>query len=231
MLDNGCATEGCNLTPLQKAIDAQKLKKHEAEAARRKCAKGNKNYCSAVDRIVNSVKNDVDPNSVYGQALEGDSSALVDFLLPTEIGWRMQLEVCIKVPIPIGPCGSGGVNFVYNRSSDQLISFLDWSGAGGPGTGGGASLTTGPLVGWFAEDTKHLASGTSAIVGGTLAYEGAISVSASSPLTVDKKYGTLPVLYYGGVGVGYAYAGGGVGASYTSISADATSLLPWHWNR
>jgi hypothetical protein len=46
MLDDGCRSEGCNLTSLQKSIDAQKQKKHEEEAARRKCAKGNKNYCS-----------------------------------------------------------------------------------------------------------------------------------------------------------------------------------------
>jgi hypothetical protein len=46
MLDDGCLSEGCSLTPVQKAIDAQKQKKHEEEAARRKCAKGNRAYCS-----------------------------------------------------------------------------------------------------------------------------------------------------------------------------------------
>jgi hypothetical protein len=46
MLDDGCQSEGCSLTPFQKAIDAQKQKKHEEEAARRKCAQGKKAHCS-----------------------------------------------------------------------------------------------------------------------------------------------------------------------------------------
>jgi hypothetical protein len=46
MLDDGCRTEGCNLTPLQKAIDAQKLAQLQKESDDRKCEKGNKAYCS-----------------------------------------------------------------------------------------------------------------------------------------------------------------------------------------
>jgi hypothetical protein len=56
MLDDGCRSVGCSLTPRQKEIDAQTIAIHEAEAARRKCAKGNKNYCSNEKEVANAGK-------------------------------------------------------------------------------------------------------------------------------------------------------------------------------
>lgn len=167
--------------------------------------------------------------TVACQAFNGDDYALIDWFLPTHGGWRLQLELCIKLPFPLGPCGTLGANALYNRSSDQLVVFVDWSAGGGPGEGGALSLTTGPLGGWFASNTENLASGTSYSLSGTLAYEGAISFSANSPLVRDEKYGDVPITYYLGGGIGGpGYVGGGANVSGVFVSSDATFLLPWN---
>ena len=179
-------------------------------------------------QIIPEPKNDNECYTVSCNAYRGDTEAIFDLLTPTDFGWRLQLEGCIKLPLPIGPCGTGGANIVYNRSSNELIGYFDWAGAVGPGEGGGVSLTTGPLLGWFASDTEHLASGSTTSLSGTLAYEGAVSVSASSSLKEDVVYGTLPILWYGGGGIGGAYFGGGMSLiSDTPISYTASNVFPW----
>ena len=55
-MDDGCRTEGCNLTPLQAAIDAQKLKKLQQESDDRKCKAGNQNYCSGYVNLRKQIK-------------------------------------------------------------------------------------------------------------------------------------------------------------------------------
>jgi len=145
-----------------------------------------------------------------------------DWWIPTEFGWRDQLEGCVKVPIPVGACGTLGLNIVYNRSSGEIIGYVDWSYPVGVGAGGGGSLTTGPLLGCFASDTDNIISSPSYNLGGTLANEAAASISVTSPLVADKTYGAVPLLFYGGGGGGGFYGGGGVGQSGTLVAASVS---------
>ena len=51
-MDDGCRTEGCNLTQQQKTEDAQKLALLEQESNKRRCDAGKYAYCSTVDLIL-----------------------------------------------------------------------------------------------------------------------------------------------------------------------------------
>lgn len=169
-----CDGEGGNLTPLQKAIDAQKLATLENEAERRKKNKNSDNECK----------------TVTCKALDGDPIAVADLVIPTHGGARLQLEGSFWVFSV-----SGGANMIYNRNDHRLGTSLDFTGEISPGLslGAGASLTVGPLIGWGASSVDDVISGNSVIVSGAAAYEGAATVAVSAPLTgIDSYYGQIP---------------------------------------
>jgi hypothetical protein len=167
--------------------------------------------------------------------MQGDISVLPEFLSPSHFGGRAQVE--ISLDIVIGLSGTAGLNVVYNRISDELVLYIDWSVEPGIGIGGGASGTGGLLVGWGSSSVDDVSQGYSGIVSATLAAEAAVTAAASVPidengLYVDPYYGQIPVtLYIGGGGDGgYASIGGGINGQ-TGLYADLTPLLPWRWNK
>lgn len=67
----------------------------------------------------------VTPPTLTKKIMQGDTSALVQLLIPSHIGGRLQLE--ISLDLGIGLSGSVGVNGVYNRNSDELAANIDWA--------------------------------------------------------------------------------------------------------
>ncbi|WKZ50323.1 MAG: RHS repeat-associated core domain-containing protein [Anaerolineales bacterium] len=189
--------------------------------------------------------------TVTCEALNGNVGAIIDFLIPSHIGFRWQLEVSGSIGgiIGIGPSGTLGLNVAYNRKSEEFAAFADLTGEGGVGAGSplGASVTTGPLVGWGSSTVSDVATGDSAVLSGTVAPDLAVSFSGSAPLEgysvsdplnfenanlhVDPVYGQVPATLYGGGGFGGYYAGGGGGISHVFASAiiDLSPLFPWNW--
>lgn len=169
--------------------------------------------------------------TVAGRCFRGSIGSCINLATPTEIGWRDHLEGCGK--FLAGGCLTGGVDLVYNIQSDQLVSVVSVGGSIGPGFGAGVSLTTGPLVAWFASDTTNLTQGASLNGVATATYVGAMSTNVSGSLSEDKNYGTYPVTFtpilIGVGGPGYATAGAGV--SSPVYHSDLTYLLPWHWGK
>lgn len=167
--------------------------------------------------------------------IQGDVSALVDLLIPSHIGGRIQVEVSID--FVIGWSGSIGVNGVYNRYSDELAANVDWAFEPGIGIGGGGSATGGLLIGWGSSQVEDATQGYSGIISGTAAAEGAVAAAVTFPIDMDKKAlyvdphsGQVPATVYIGGGAGGAYAGIGAGLNGpTGIYANLTPLLPWHW--
>ncbi len=182
--------------------------------------------------------------TVTDKALKGDFNAILDLVIPSNFGWRVQAEGAFA---PFGvvwtPSGTLGVNLVYNRKSDEMAASVDWSllpvdfGLGSPI---GASVTTGPIIGWGSSDIRDATSGYSLIVSASAAAETAGSASISIPLEgnpfsnfnetkihIDPLYGQIPSTTYFGVGIGAAYAGIGGGISGTVYHQDLTYLLPW----
>ena len=171
--------------------------------------------------------------TVTCNALNGDILAIADLLIPTHFGWRWQGEISLSIGggIGIGPSGTIGVNGVFNRNSGEFATFLDWSVEGGAGAGSpvGASVTTGPIVGWGSSTVRDVANGNSVIVSGTVAPDLAVSGAVSAPvdgdsienvkLHVDPVYGQVPTTAYGGGGIGTLYGGVGAGGSHVFASA------------
>ena len=90
-IDDGCRTEGCNLTQYQKTLDAQKLAKLEKESQKRKCDGGNYNYCSGIDLIIKRHPKPVSGIHVgysgqAGYGLEGGVYDQWDFLVDWKEG-------------------------------------------------------------------------------------------------------------------------------------------------
>jgi len=175
--------------------------------------------------------------TVTCRALEGDFIAIVDLLIPTHISWRLQGEGSVTLGPGAGPGGSGtlGVNIAYNRYSNEVGFFLDWSleVGGGLGVPVGGSITTGPIVGWGSSTLTDVAVGDSYIISGTASAEAAVSVAITAPrdgqnLHVDPVYGQVPPTVYGGAGVGSPYAGVGTGISHVFVSGiiDLDSFFP-----
>jgi RHS repeat-associated protein len=85
-LDNGCRDHGCNATPLQKAIDAQKVKKLKRKVDERRCRNGNSAHCSGYQgvqlqvtvavgtptNLKNSKGDNVSPLIFYGISIVAD---------------------------------------------------------------------------------------------------------------------------------------------------------------
>jgi RHS repeat-associated protein len=187
-----------------------------------------------------SSNNDDNCSTVTCKALNGDGGALVDLLVPTTFGWRVQLEGSIdfSAVVPgVGASYSIGANVVYNRNDGNLAASLDNTGTADASYGFGLSATTGPLVGWASSSVNDVTSGKSGTLSASAAAELAGSVAVNAPfkgnsntLQVDPKYGQIPATVYGGVGVGGAYAGAGVGHSNTWFHEDLSNLLPWNWS-
>lgn len=160
--------------------------------------------------------------TVSCKAQNGDVSAILDLLRPTHGGLRVQLEISFLI-FSI----SGGSNIIYNRNDRRLGANIDFTTEAGPpplSGGAGASLTIGPVFGWGSSSIDDAISGDSYIVSGTAAYEGALSVSVSTPSDgflgppkIDPVYGTFPATVYAGGGVGYAYYGLALGSTHSIL--------------
>ncbi len=177
---------------------------------------------------------DPECTTVFCRALEGDLGAIVDLLVPTHVGWRLQGEGAVDLAFVIPNFSisiSGGGNIAYNRYSDQLAMSVDWAIEPGFGIGAGGSVTTGPLLGWGSSRVEDVTTGTSGLISGTAAYIAALSGGVSSPwpLKDDPVYGVAPATLYGGAGVGGDYAGVGAGPSTSVLNVDLSFLLPSHW--
>jgi len=173
--------------------------------------------------------------TLTSRAMKGDFIALLQLIIPSHLGGRLQLEVSFD--IGIGLSGTVGVNLVYNRISDQLAGNVDWAFEPGIGIGTGASGTGGLLIGWGSSSIDDVTKGYSGIISGTAAAESAVSVGIIAPidengLHVDPYSGQVPATAYVGGGGGGAYAsiGGGINGP-TGIYTDLTSILPWHWSK
>ena len=171
MLDDGCATEGCNLTPLQKSIDAQKQKKHEAEAARRKCAKGNKNHCSGWNNW--AWKN-----------------------LPSAVGSHQGFTLQVGAGLEFSI--SAELSTVINWRSGQVTSFFTYDIGGYEGTPHGISLIRyGGLTSVNGASDNEYLRGPAAFVGGSASADAVgilgISVQRSQALDSSGTQFTDPV--------------------------------------
>jgi hypothetical protein len=174
-------------------------------------------------------------DSVVSRALKGDTGAIVDAIIPTDYGLRIQGEVVSKGILSRWMPSSGtiGVQETFNRNDGNLVLSGDVSLENGPTLSPqspfGGSVTTGGVLGWFSSDVRQSTSGQSAIVSGTIAAREAVSVAIATPanLRVDRKYGAVPVTVYAGkgYGAGYASVGGGILFSKQSITVNIYQLL------
>jgi len=144
---------------------------------------------------------------------KGDVPALIDLIIPSHVGVRIQGELATK--LLGGVSGDGGINLVYNRVSNQLVIYSDLTGEGGPGIGFGGSITVGPIVGWGSSNIDDVALGTSFTGSASAAAGGALAGSVSFPtdLHIDPHSGMVPSTIYTGGGFGMAYASLGAGVS------------------
>jgi RHS repeat-associated protein len=169
----------------------------------------------------------VKPNTVVSKALAGDSSAIINAVLPTTGGVRGQLEIVPKEPICFfGVCVpvsvTLGLNIVANRIDGEISGSVDFSPELGPALQPDpllpvdVSVTGGPMFTWFSSDAQQVTTGDSTVMSATIAAGEAYSAAiVTSPLGVppDPMYGVKPVTLYAGVlgaGTGYASIGGGV---------------------
>ena len=174
------------------------------------------------------------------QANNGDLVSIIDLIIPTNFGWRSQLEfgATFGAEAGYGVTVTIGWNFAWNRTSNEFGMSLDGSfepiGAGlGPPFGG--SVTGGPLVGWGSSTVDDVLDGDSYIASVTASpYPVAGSAAATAPmesggrLHVDPVSGIVPATLYigGGVGIPYASAGGGISHSFGSMQIDLNDLFP-----
>ena len=178
-------------------------------------------------------------STVACNAFEGDVGAIIDLLVPTNFGWRFQIEVSASLPNGWGVTVTPGLNLVFNRVSRELGASFDVSGEPGFGispTIVGGSGTTGPILGWVSSTVTDVVQGDSYVVSGTASYEAAISGAVSVPregnslyLHVDPVYGQVPFTFYGGAGGGSPYGGVGVGPShvFANVIINLSPYLPW----
>ena len=161
--------------------------------------------------------------TVMDRAFDGDIRAMLDVIIPTHFGFRLQGEFSIPTGTPWGPSGALGVNWIHNFRSGENDSNADftlepYSG----GFGGEISFSGGVLFGWGSSNVKDVTAGKAEVFGGTVAAGPAVSVSVVAPmhdngtmLHVDPAYGMVPTTLYIGGGSGCCYAGGGAGKSIT----------------
>jgi hypothetical protein len=210
----GCGDDGknaCHASDLEKAINAQKLAILERRRKNRNSSNQG-NVCATVSC----------------HAINGDGSAIIDLVVPTHAGARLQLEGSFWVFSV-----SGGGNMIYNRVDHRVGGSFDFTGEISPGLsiGAGGSLTGGPLVGWGSSSVEDVITGDSLIVSGTAAYEGALAAGVSVPIEgnlaspqgthVDPLYGEVPTTLFLGGGVGGAYAGFSRGLTHNLLSGSA----------
>jgi hypothetical protein len=164
--------------------------------------------------------------TVFDKAIQGDITAVIDLLIPTHVGVRVQVEGSFDPGVSTS--GTAGFNLVYNRVSDELAYSIDVAGTGGVGVGTGGSVTGGVLIGWASSDVDDATTGTSGVLSATGAYIAAVTASISAPLKVDPKYGQVPFTFYVGAGSGGAFADAGIGPNLTITHGYLTNLLPWY---
>jgi hypothetical protein len=181
----------------------------------------------------NGVKN---CRTVTCRAIQGDLISLIDILVPSHLGWRLQGEGTVSIGA-YSPSFTIGLNILANRKSDEFAIFIDVAGepvALGAGSPIGATVTTGLLVGWGSSTVKDVAQGDSYLASGTIAPDLAVSGAAAVPIEgnavdeimggdvpkfhKDPVYGQVPVTLFGGGGIGAYYAGGGAGISRSLFS-------------
>lgn len=128
MIDDGCRTEGCNLTSLQKAIDAQKLKKLQQESYDRKCAAGNTAYCSGdpVEIIAFTGTMLVGGAALEAFILGSGAAGLTDAALYRAGVACLQSAVCRALFGMAGGVEAGSLTGelpkpVYDQASDQHV--------------------------------------------------------------------------------------------------------------
>ena len=181
----------------------------------------------------------VKPNTVVSRAFDGDTGAIVDAVIPTTAGVRVQGEFVPKEPLSILgfqiPWSvSVGGQVVFNRNDGDISMNLDIAPEIGPAFMPdpipiGASATGGPLLGWFSSDAQQITTGDSTIVSITVAGGDAYSAAiiTSPPGTPpDPKYGVKPVTIYAGKGVGGGYLsfGTGIARSFWEYSINISNL-------
>jgi hypothetical protein len=166
--------------------------------------------------------------TVFSRAIHGDGAAIIDLVVPTHFGGRVQYEKSFDPGISVS--GTVGVNLVYNRVSDELAYSIDVSGTGGAGTGIGDAVTGGILVGWESSDVDDATTGSTPVISATGAFIAAVTASVSSTLQEDPIYGQAPFTFYLGAGPGGAFADIGGGPNKTIVHGDLTKFLPWHWS-
>ena len=156
--------------------------------------------------------------TVTCRALNGDVYSMIQLLLPSHLGWRIQIEGTVFIF-----SGTVGINGVYNFVNDEFGGNVDWSLGGGPGVGAGLAVTTGPLAGWGSSNVNVVTSGNSVVVSGSAAAEWAATGAISVPVNengfyVDPYYGQIPATLYFGGGVGGAFADAGLTGSGTFLT-------------
>jgi hypothetical protein len=114
MLDDGCRSLGCKITPeiIQADIDRDMKFKQETErnAHRQKCEQGDENYCSTVKKHPFAVTTFVATGLLGGPIIEeyllGGSAATV---MPNiaENGLRQLIVMCLKIPMCARSIGAG----------------------------------------------------------------------------------------------------------------------------
>jgi RHS repeat-associated protein len=190
-------------------------------------------YHFAKDIPTRKVASDMLSPTLSEKIKNGDTSALIQMLIPSHIGGRLQVEGSLD--FGIGLSGTIGVNVIYNRNSDELAANVDWAIEPGIGFGEGVSGTGGLLIGWASSSASDVTQGYSGVISGTAAAEGAVSVAVSAPieegkgLHVDPYSGQVPATVYVGGGGGAGYAGVGIGPSGSWVNKDFTNFLPWNW--
>jgi hypothetical protein len=177
----------------------------------------------------------------FDKVLNGDINAIINMLVPSHFGARIQTEI-VPFKFVVGVSVSVGVNVVYNRVDGEFFSSGDVSIQPGIGTGSGISATVGPLIGWNSSKIEDSTSGDSYITGVSGAYgvAGSIAISVPkegsnllAPFHNDPVFGQVPVTVYVGVGSGAIYGSWGAGVCRTipidgqELRVNLYNIFPW----
>ena len=235
MLSDGCSYEGCTV---ENSAQSFMVRLKTLVENPRSWNELPQEYKTVLSRWGVSEKtyghSEMAGNLTY-KARRGDLGAAIQLIIPSHIGFRLQVEGSIDVGV--GVSGTIGVNGIYNRNSGGLAGNVDWSVELGGGIGAGLSGTGGLLVGWASSNVDDVIQGYSGIISGTAAAEGALSVALTAPLDpetgfhVDRYSGQVPATLYIGGGAGGAYAGVGAGVNGPmGVVVDFTQLFPRMFN-
>jgi hypothetical protein len=104
MIDDGCNTEGCNLTPQQKEIDAGQLEELQQESNDRKCRKGKKAYCSGdpVEIVAFTGTMLVGGAALEGFVLGGGAAVATDAILVYITLSCARSLICYRLAVALG---------------------------------------------------------------------------------------------------------------------------------